>query len=106
MRLLLDECVHERLRLLFTGHDCQTARFARLAGLKNGQLLKAAEAAGFEVLITVDRNIPNQQNLEGRRISIVILNASTNRLNDLTALVPKAIETLRTIQPGQVARVC
>ena len=54
MRLLLDECVDERLRLLFSGHDCHTARYAGLAGLKNGELLKAAESAGFEVIITVD----------------------------------------------------
>jgi hypothetical protein len=63
MRLLIDECVDERLRLLFPGHDCQTARFANLAGLKNGLLLEAAESAGFDVLITVDQNIPDQQNL-------------------------------------------
>src|SRR5712692_4899201 len=73
MRLLFDECVDERLRLLFPGHDCQTARFASLAGLKNGRLLEAAEAAGFDVLITVDQNIPDQQNLAGRRISLIIL---------------------------------
>jgi hypothetical protein len=40
-----------------------------LAGLKNGRLLDAAEAAGFDVLITVDQNIPDQQNLTGRRIA-------------------------------------
>ena len=67
MRLLFDECVDERPRLLFPGHDCQAARFARLAGLKNGLLLDAAESAGFDVLVTVDRNIPDQQNLSGRR---------------------------------------
>jgi hypothetical protein len=39
MRVLIDECIDERLRLLFPGHDCQTARFAKLAGLKNGRLL-------------------------------------------------------------------
>ena len=55
MRLLLDECIDERLRLLFPSHDCQTARFAGLAGLKNGRLLEAAEAGGFDVLITVSR---------------------------------------------------
>jgi hypothetical protein len=59
MRLLIDECIDERLGLLFPGHDCQTARFANLAGLKNGRLLEAAEAAGFDVLITVDQSIPN-----------------------------------------------
>jgi hypothetical protein len=47
MKLLIDECVDERLRLLFPGHECQTARFANLAGLKNGRLLEAAEVAGF-----------------------------------------------------------
>ena len=45
MRLPIEECVDEHLRFLFAGHDCQTARFARLAGLKNGRLLEAAEAA-------------------------------------------------------------
>ena len=59
----------ERLRLLFSDHDCQTAGFAGLAGLKNGRLLDAAEAAGFDLLITVDQNIPAQQNLAGRKIS-------------------------------------
>jgi predicted nuclease of predicted toxin-antitoxin system len=78
MRLLLDECVDERLRLHFPGHDCQTAGFAGSAGLKNGQLLEAAEAAGFDVLITIDRNIPDQQNLAGRKISIIILQGQTN----------------------------
>ena len=55
MRLLIDECIDQRLRLLFPNHDCRTAGFAKLAGLKNGRLLDAAEAAGFNVLITVDQ---------------------------------------------------
>jgi len=51
MRLLIDECVDERLRLLFPNHRCETVRFANLAGLKNGALLDAAEAAGFDQLL-------------------------------------------------------
>ena len=61
MRILLDECVDQRLRLLFIGHDCRTAGYAKLSGLKNGELLTAAEAAGFEALVTTDRDIPHQQ---------------------------------------------
>ena len=80
MRVLVDECVDQRLRLLFTRHDCQTAAYAKLSGLKNGALLTAAEAAGFDVLITTDQEIPFQQNLAMRRISILILCAPTNRL--------------------------
>ena len=105
MKLLVDECVDERLRLLFPGHDCQTARFANLAGLKNGRLLEAAEAAGFDVLITVDRNIPDQQNLSGRRIALVILCGPTNRLRDLALLVPAAIAAIGSIKAGDVVRI-
>jgi predicted nuclease of predicted toxin-antitoxin system len=105
MQLLIDACVDERLRLLFPGHDCQTARFANLAGLKNGRLLDAAEAAGFEILITVDQNIPDQQNLAGRRISLVILCGTTNRLRDLKLLAPAAISTLGSIGRGNLVRI-
>jgi len=105
MRLLIDECVDERLRLLFPGHDCQTARFAKLVGLKNGQLLDAAEAAGFDILITVDQNIPDQQNLAGRRISLMILCSPTNRLRDLELLAPSAVSALRSIGRGDVVRI-
>ena len=100
MKLLIDECVDERMRLLFPGHDCQTVRFANLAGLKNGRLLEAAEAAGFDVLITVDQNIPDQQNLGRRRIAIVILYGPTNRLRDLAFLVPAAISAIDSSGPG------
>jgi predicted nuclease of predicted toxin-antitoxin system len=105
MRLLIDECIDERLRLLFPSHDCQTARFANLAGLKNGRLLDAAENSGFDVLITVDQNIPDQQNLAARKIALVILRGPTNRLRDLAPLVPAAFSALGSIEPGDVVRI-
>lgn len=105
MRLLIDECVDERLRLQFPNHDCQTARYANLAALKNGDLLDAAQAAGFDVLITVDQSIPDQQNLAGRRISLMILCGPTSRLRDLELLVPAAVSALRSIQRGEVVRI-
>ena len=105
MRLLVDECIDERLRLLFPGHECETARFANLAGLKNGRLLEAAEQAGFAVLLTADQNIPDQQNLSGRKIALVILCGPTNRLRDLAPLVPAAISTIASIGRGDVVRV-
>ena len=105
MRLLLDECVDERLRHLFLGHECHSSRYARLAGLKNGELVLAAEAAGFEVIITVDQNIPDQQNLSSRKVSLLILCAATNRLNDLERLVPIALRALGSMQPGQIVKI-
>lgn len=105
MKILLDECVDQKLTLLFASHDCQSAAYAKLAGLKNGALLAAAEAAEFDILITTDKGIPYQQNLEGRRLSILVLCAPTNRLADLRLLVSAALLVLRSIQPGQVIRL-
>lgn len=76
-----------------------------LAGRKNGDLLEAAEAAAFDVLITVDQDIPDQQNMAGRKIAVLILCAPTNRLRDLRAVVPAALSALRGIQPGAVVRI-
>lgn len=105
MRLLIDECVDERPRHEFLNHDCQTARFAGFAGFTNGNLLLAAEAAGFDAIITVDQNIPHQQNLQNRRIAIVILRASTNRLEDLKQTIPAVLTTLAAIRAGEVVIV-
>jgi hypothetical protein len=73
--------------------------------LKNGRLLEAAEAAGFDVLITVDQNIPDQQNLGKRSIALVILCGRTNRLRDLQLLMSAAIVAVSSIKAGDVVKV-
>jgi hypothetical protein len=105
MRILLDECIDEGLRHSFVGHDCQTCRYAGLKGLTNGRLLAAAAEAGFELLVTVDQNIPYQQNLRGRAISLVVLQSRTTNLDDLLVLIPDALQALDTLKPGDVVRV-
>ena len=105
MRILIDECIDERLRNSLTGHDCQTARYAGLAGLKNGELLEAAEAAKFNVFLTVDQGIEYQQNLTGRKIAIIVFRPKLNRLKDLWPLVPACLAHFETIQPGQIVRI-
>lgn len=104
MRLLLDECMPHRLKREFVGHDVKTVREAGFAGLKNGALLRAADAS-FDVLITVDRNIPYQQNLGGLNIAIMILITKSNRYDDLKPRVPQALHALTSLLPGSVVRV-
>jgi predicted nuclease of predicted toxin-antitoxin system len=65
MRILLDECVNQRLRHYFAGHEGESAEYAGFSGLKNGELLDAAES-DFDVLLTVDRGLQFEQNLVGR----------------------------------------
>ncbi len=104
MRILIDECIDERFRNSLTGHDCQTARCAGLAGLKNGDLLKAAEAAKFDVFLTVDQGIEYQQNLTGRKIAI-ILRVKSNRLHSLLQLLPACLARIESIQTGQIVSI-
>jgi predicted nuclease of predicted toxin-antitoxin system len=104
MRLLLDECVPRRLRRDFLGHTVSTVEEAGLKGLKNGQLLSGA-SGHFDVLVTVDKNIPYQQNLHAFNVSILILVAASNRYQELKALVPKALDSLKQIRPSETIRV-
>ena len=104
MKLLLDECTPKRLILDFTGHDVQTVEQTGLKGLKNGELLQQASSE-FDVLITVDQNIPFQQNAANLEIAVVILKARSNRYSDLRTLVPRVLEILPTISAGKIVTV-
>jgi hypothetical protein len=105
MRILIDECIDERLRNFFLGHDCQSARYAGFTGLKNGELLNAAESAKFDVLLTVDQGLAYQQNLSGRNLVVILFHAKSNRLRDLLPLVPLCLDLLQTAKPGEIIRI-
>jgi hypothetical protein len=105
MRMLIDECIDERFRNSLPGHDCQTARYAGLAGLKNGALLIAAAKATFDVLLTVDQGIEYQQNLTARKIAITVFRTRSNRLTDLLPLSASCLSRIATIQHGQIVGI-
>ena len=94
-----------RLRNHLPGHECQSARYAGFGGLENGDLLTAAEAAKFDVLLTVDRGFEYEQNLGRRQIAILILSTKSIRLEDLLPHLRNALVALQSIQPGQIVRV-
>ncbi len=104
MHLLLDECVPKRLKRELPGHEVRTVQEAGWAGVKNGALLRAADGL-FDVLLTVDQGVQYQQNLAGLRISIVVMVAPSNDIDDLRPLLPLVVAAVVQIQPGQVIRV-
>jgi len=73
MRVLVDNCVPRKFARLILGHEVVHARQMGWHELKNGQLLTAAQEEGFDVMITMDKNLRYQQNLSSRTISVVIL---------------------------------
>jgi predicted nuclease of predicted toxin-antitoxin system len=105
VRILLDECIDENLRHGFTGHECHTCRYAGLKGLANGELLAAAEKAGYEVLVTVDKNMPHQQSLGSRDISVIVLDGRTTNIDDLLPLLGDLLTAMSVLKRGQVLRI-
>ncbi len=105
MRLLLDESLTRHLAPRLPGHDVRTVAQEGWAGLKNGELLQRAAAAGFEVLVTGDRNLQHQQNVPAAGIGVVVVAAHTNRIEDLLPLVPRVLEAVDRIVPGEVIEV-
>lgn len=73
MKVLFDQGTPVPLRRAFAGHLVETAYERGWSGLQNGALIAAAEAAGFEVFVTTDKNLKYQQNLATRTLSIVVL---------------------------------
>lgn len=72
MKLLLDECVARDVKNDLPGHDVHTADEAGCKGLKNGELLRAISGK-YDVLITVDQNLPCQQNIRSLQIAVIII---------------------------------
>jgi len=76
MRILFDQGVPRGLAKSLLGHEVTEARKLKWERISNGALLRLAEDAGFDLLVTTDKNVRYQQNLSGRRISIVVLGNS------------------------------
>ena len=87
MRILLDECVKQRMRNHLPGHECQSARYAGFGGLKRW-------ASGRY-----------EQNLAGRKIAFVIFRTKSIALKELLPHAPEALVALQSIKPGRVVHV-
>jgi predicted nuclease of predicted toxin-antitoxin system len=98
MRILLDENMPHRLRALLLGHDVHTTAYQGWAGLTNGVLLKAADEAGFEAMITADQGIRYQQNRTNYRLALIVLSSNKEAL--IVANIDAIQEALRAAGVG------
>ena len=73
MKILFDNGTPAPIAGSLVGHSVMRARQIGWEGLKNGDLIQQAEEAGYDLLLSTDKNIKYQQNLTGRRIAIVVL---------------------------------
>jgi len=80
MLVLFDNAVPRGTAQCLRSHTVVGCRDRGWDTLSNGELLAAAETAGFDVLVTTDKNIRHQQNLKGRRIAVVVVGKGRWRL--------------------------
>jgi hypothetical protein len=104
MKIILDESVPQKLRLLIEdSHTVVTVWYQGWSGLKNGALLDAAEQAGFDLFITADQELSYQQNLARRKIALVVL--STNNWSFIKAHVRALMAAIDAVMPGSYIEV-
>ncbi|HEX4807872.1 MAG TPA: DUF5615 family PIN-like protein [Bryobacteraceae bacterium] len=103
MRILFDHGTPAPLIPFLVGHTVTKAKDAGWDRLVNGELLKAVEQAGFEVLITTDKNMVTQQNLKGRAVAIVVLGNSQWRI--VQRHVRKIASAVNAAQSGSYTEI-
>lgn len=95
MKILVDESLPRKLCNDFgKAHEVSTVRDKGWLGKKNGELLKLMTDEKFDLFVTVDRNLPYQQNLQRLSITIFVLCARNNRRETLQLLIPKLFKRL------------
>jgi hypothetical protein len=77
VKVLFDQGTPVPLREFLSGHEVSTAYELGWSTLRNGELLAMADARGFQVFVTTDTNLRYQQNLQERRIAIVVLSTTS-----------------------------
>jgi hypothetical protein len=103
MRILFDHGTPGPLIPFLEGHAVTKAKDVGWERLINGELLQAAEQAGFDVMLTTDKNMVSQQNLKSRKIAIVVLGNSQWRI--VQRYVRKIAANVNAATPGSYAEV-
>ena len=104
MLILFDHGTPKGLARALSGHTVHTAQAKGWDTLSNGELLSAAEEAGFELLLTTDRRIRHQQNLRVRRIALVVLTGST-KWSRVRQCADRIVAAVGAATPGTYSEV-
>ncbi len=105
MKILLDECVTKKVKQLLTEYEVSTVSELNYNGLKDGALLAEAEKAGFDILLTIDKNIDHQQNIAKFHLAIVILDVLKSTLPHIEKLLPEFKKQINSFEKGRAYRL-
>jgi len=106
MKIILDENLPRQLKMDFASDlEVTTVRDMGWQGKKNGELLGLIAFNGFDIFITIDKNLPNQQNLDKFNLSIFVLSAKNNRRKTLQELIRKIEDTIKKGNYDKITRI-
>ena len=94
MKVLLDECITKKLKPYLNGLEVYTVFEMGWSGFKNGKLMSLCVLHHFDVLLTIDKNMIYQQNIENHPISIVVFNSLTSKLEELRLFIPSFLKQI------------
>lgn len=103
MRILFDQGTPVAIRNALEDHTVHTVKEKGWSTLSNGELLRAAEEAGFDVLLTTDTNLPHQQSLTGQKLAVVIL--TKNRWLLIKQKMAEIVAAVNSARPGTYTSV-
>ena len=98
MKILLDECVTKHIKHYLSDYEIYTVREMEWSGIKNGKLMQLCVEHSFDILLTIDKNLQYQQNLDRYPVVIVVLNSFTSKVDDLVVLLPSFRVQLQDFQ--------
>ena len=98
MKILLDECVTKRLKKYLEEFEVFTVRELGLSGIKNGNLMAYCVENEFDILLTIDKNLMHQQNLDKFPVTIVVLHCFTSKIEELITFLPSFKLQVNTLQ--------
>jgi hypothetical protein len=104
VKILLDHCVPKPFRREFPAHDVRTAGQMGWEDLRNGKLLAAASHS-FDVVLTVDKNMKREQNLDMLPIAVIVLDVLRNTPEELKPFAPFVEGVLPSLRAGKMVEI-
>jgi hypothetical protein len=99
--VLLDECVTKKLKSHLKDLEVYTVREMKWNSLKNGNLLSQCVSNNFDILLTIDKNMMFQQNLDKYPVTIAVLNSVTSKLEELILFIPSLLNQINLFEKNK-----
>jgi predicted nuclease of predicted toxin-antitoxin system len=105
MKLLLDENMPHKLRLHLPGHEVSTSAYMGWAGIRSGDLLSRAAAAGFGAILTLDAGMEYEQKLTNLPCSVIIIRAESNAFEHIRPHLPAILTAIQKLPPKSLLKI-